>query len=125
MNRGLLLFAHGARDPDWARPFELVAQRVQQLRPDAVVRLGFLEFMRPSLAEAADSLLQLGCLSIDVMPLFLGQGGHVRKDLPLLLDALRRKQPQVGFTLHPAIGEMDSVIEAMALAAAGKLDGGL
>ena len=30
MKRGLLLFAHGARDPRWALPFEDVAARVRR-----------------------------------------------------------------------------------------------
>lgn len=121
MNRGLLLFAHGARDPQWAGPFERVTQRVKALQPQAHVRLGFLEFMQPDLALAAKELLDLGCDSVDVVPLFLGQGGHVRKDLPVLLERLRVAHAGVDFVLHPAVGELDAVIEAMARMAAGAL----
>jgi sirohydrochlorin cobaltochelatase len=55
---------------------------------------------------------------VHVLPLFLGAGGHVRKDVPELAAALRAAHPQVGFALHPAIGEHDAVIAAMAAAAA-------
>ena len=30
MPHGLILFAHGARDPRWAEPFEAVAARVRE-----------------------------------------------------------------------------------------------
>jgi sirohydrochlorin cobaltochelatase len=53
--------------------------------------------------------------------MFLGAGGHVRRDLPLLLDALRADWPAVTFTLHAAVGELASVTEAMAAAAAHTL----
>jgi sirohydrochlorin cobaltochelatase len=118
---GLILFAHGARDPRWAAPFEAVAARLRATHPAVAVRLAFLEFMTPSLAEAGAQLAAAGCDSVAVLPMFLGAGGHVRKDLPLLLDALRAAHPGVAFTLHAAIGEIDSVVAAMADAAAALL----
>ncbi len=121
MTSAVLLFAHGARDPRWAIPFEAVAARVRAQRPGCEVRLAFLEFMAPSIAEAGDDLAAQGCTQVQVVPLFLGAGGHVRKDLPALLDALRAAHPAVSFTLHPAVGELDAVIDAMAAAAAATL----
>lgn len=115
---GLLLFAHGARDPRWAEPFEAVAAQVRGQRPGMSVRLAFLEFMTPDLPAAAAALVAEGCREIDVLPLFLGAGGHVRKDLPALLQRLQAEHAGVQFRLHPAVGEMPSVIAAMAQAAA-------
>jgi sirohydrochlorin cobaltochelatase len=115
--QGLLLFAHGARDPRWAQPFEAVMHRIRALAPGRPVALAFLEFMLPTLAEAGEALVMAGCVHVEVVPLFLGAGGHVRKDLPELLDRLRAAHPNVQWVLQPAIGEDTSVIEAMALAA--------
>ena len=121
MTRGLLLFAHGARDPRWALPFEDVARRVAKREPGVSVRLAFLEFMAPGLVDAGHALAAEGCARVDVVPLFLGAGGHVRKDLPVLLDELRAAHPEVQWQLQRAIGEIDSVVDAMALAAAALL----
>jgi sirohydrochlorin cobaltochelatase len=117
MARGVLLFAHGARDPRWAVPFEAVAQRVRAADPALHVRLAFLEFIAPTLREAGDDLAREGCARVDVVPLFLGAGGHVRKDLPLLVAAMQDAHPQVRWRLQPAVGELDAVIAAMAQAA--------
>jgi sirohydrochlorin cobaltochelatase len=117
-DHAILLFAHGARDPRWAHPFEAVAQAVRRQRPGVAVQLAFLEFMTPSLVDAAESLLTEGVKDIAVVPLFLGAGGHVRKDLPGLLDELRTRHPHANFRLETAIGERQSVIEAMATAVA-------
>ena len=111
---GLILFAHGARDPRWAAPFEAVAARVRVHRPGAAVRLAYLEFMAPTLPEAGAELAAAGCVEVAVLPMFLGSGGHVRKDLPLLMQQMRAAQPGVAFTLHAAVGETDSVVAAMA-----------
>jgi len=118
---GLILFAHGARDPGWAAPFQAVAERVRAARPQALVRLAFLELMAPDIAAVADQLAVAGCQTIDIVPLFLGAGGHVRKDLPALLDGLRARHAGIVFTLHPAVGEAPVVIEAMAQAASQHL----
>jgi sirohydrochlorin cobaltochelatase len=104
--RGMLLFAHGARDPAWAVPFQAVD-----------VELAFLEFMAPDFSTAAQQLAGR-CASIDIVPLFLGAGGHVRRDLPVLVDAMRAAHPGVHWRLHPPVGELAPVIAAIAAAAA-------
>jgi sirohydrochlorin cobaltochelatase len=120
--RGLILFAHGARDPRWARPFEAVARRTRELQPQRPVVLAYLELMTPSLREAVTTMIDDGCSRIDVLPLFLGTGGHVRNDLPKLLAEIEASRPGVKLTLHIAAGETEMVIEAMARLAASTLD---
>lgn len=119
---GILLFAHGARDPNWALPFEAVANRMRTrpapgAEPSPAVTLAFLEFMSPDIATAGDELVAQGCTQVSVVPLFLGAGGHVRKDLPKLLDELAARHPGVSWRLCPAVGETDILIQGMADAA--------
>jgi sirohydrochlorin cobaltochelatase len=87
------------------------------------VALAFLEFMSPGLIEAGQTLAAAGCDSVEVVPLFLGTGGHVRKDLPALLDNLRLAHPQVSWSVQPSIGESPCVIAAMADAALAAIQG--
>ena len=122
MVQALVLFAHGARDPRWAEPFEAVAERVRAAAPDLPVVLAYLELMAPTLDEAVDCAVDGGATTVDIVPLFLGTGGHLRHDLPPLVDALRSVHPDVTIRLHAAIGEHAAVSAAMAraaLAAAG------
>jgi sirohydrochlorin cobaltochelatase len=117
MKQGLVLLAHGARDPAWAAPFEAVASRVRTRAPEVVVRLAFLELMQPPLATAGAELVGLGCTRVDVVPVFLGGGGHVRRDVPVQLAGLRAAHAGVTWTLHGALGETPRVIAALADAA--------
>jgi sirohydrochlorin cobaltochelatase len=116
--RGLLLFAHGARDAAWAVPFEAVLAQVRALRPEIQVALAYLELMPPNLATAAEELVRSGCRQVDVVPLFLGTGGHVRRDVPLLLQRLQTQHPGTSWRLRAPIGEHPAVIHAIACAAA-------
>jgi sirohydrochlorin cobaltochelatase len=121
---GLLLLAHGARDPAWARPFEAVAARCRAAATGPVA-LAYLELMAPEPAQAAAALAAQGCARVAIVPLFLGAGGHVRRDLPALAARLAAAHPAVRWQLHPAVGETAALVEAMAavaLAAAGSED---
>ena len=111
---GLLLFAHGARDPLWARPFEEVARRIADQRPAMPLALAYLEFMQPAIEEAADGLVRRGCKRIHVVPMFLGAGGHVRRDIPPLIERLRERHgAAIEWLLHPSLGDQDRVMQAM------------
>jgi sirohydrochlorin cobaltochelatase len=120
MNRsGILLFAHGARDAAWARPFETAADRLRErvAASGDEVMLAYLEFTSPTILEAGEALVRKGCGRVTVVPLFLGAGGHVRKDLPRLLEDLRHRHPDVRWTLSEAVGETDILIQALVDAA--------
>jgi sirohydrochlorin cobaltochelatase len=110
----IILFGHGARDPEWARPMERVRDMLRAAAPGLEVETAFLEFMQPGLVAAIDCLARGGARRITVVPMFLAQGGHVKKDLPALLEEARSLHPQCEVSLLPAVGEADRVIAAMA-----------
>ena len=113
-DRGLILFAHGARDPRWAEPFEQLLTRVRQREPAVPATLAFLEHMDPDLAAASRLLAGQGVARIRVVPLFFGRGGHLREDFPRILGEAQRAIPGVVFQIAPAAGEDAAVIEALA-----------
>ena len=110
VRKGIVLFAHGSRDPEWARPFERIAAALSK-REEFLVRIAYLELMQPSLDAAIAELVASGVASIRIVPLFFGAGGHVREDLPRLVAAAN---PPVQVTIDPPIGEQAEVVEAIA-----------
>jgi sirohydrochlorin cobaltochelatase len=121
--RGLILFAHGARDPRWAEPLERLRDRVVDAAPDTPVDLAFLEIMEPDLPTAAARLIATGCTGITIAPVFLGQGGHVRRDLAALVATLAERNPGIDVRCAEAAGEDDSVLDALARYCLGTLEG--
>lgn len=111
---GLVLFAHGARDPEWAEPFRAIAARVAATRPDLAVKLAFLEFQAPALADAITELVAAGHQRIRIAPLFMAQGGHLKNDVPKLLDGIRGSHPSLQLELLPAIGDVAELRGAIA-----------
>jgi sirohydrochlorin cobaltochelatase len=115
LKEGIVLFAHGSRDPEWSRPFESIASQLSQ---KFVVRVAYLDFTKPTLDEAVDALAAAGARSIRVVPLFLGSGGHVKEDLPKLMAVAAARHPGLKLALEKPIGEQPAVVAAIAEAIA-------
>jgi sirohydrochlorin cobaltochelatase len=113
LKAGIVLFAHGSRDREWARPFEQLAAGVSK-QVDGPVRLAYLELMRPSLDEAIAAIVREGVERIRVVPVFLGAGGHVKDDLPKLVADARAKHAGIAIELEAPIGEQPAVLDAIA-----------
>ena len=103
----IILFAHGARDPEWAAPFRRIAARLRQARPNLPVQLAFLELMQPALADAVAAMAAEGITRITLVPLFLAQGGHLKEDLPRLLEDICHSHPGITIDVTQAIGDSE------------------
>ena len=111
--RALVLFAHGARAASWAAPFERLRDLTQARLPDVRVSLAFLELREPRLPAEVARLAFDGVTQVTVVPVFLGQGGHLLRDLPLLVDQLKIDHPSVEVKVVGAVGEDPAVLDAM------------
>lgn len=121
MQRALILFAHGARDPRWAEPFRRLQQLAQTLSPDVTVSLAFLELMTPRLPELVEQLVQDGCDDVTVVPVFFGQGGHVLRDLPAMIEQIKGAHTGLKIRSAQAVGEDPEVLNAIARYCIGTL----
>lgn len=113
MKKALVLFAHGARAASWAAPFERLRDSSAARLPDCTVRLAFLELMEPKLPETVADLVAAGIDEVTIVPVFLGQGGHLQRDLPLLAEGLRAAHPGLRLNVAGAVGEDPGVLAAM------------
>lgn len=110
----IVLFAHGARDPEWAEPFHKMQRMIAARNPAIPVELAFLEIMQPSLPDAIAKLAGNGIKAITVIPIFFARGGHLKQDLPSLLDGIGKSNASVMIRVTPAIGEVDAILSAIA-----------
>jgi sirohydrochlorin cobaltochelatase len=102
---GVIVFAHGSRDPLWRLPVESVAQQIARGDASAAVSCAYLELCEPDMATAARLLVAQGATRVRVLPLFFGMGKHAREDLPVLMTELAAAHPQVTFEQLPTAGE--------------------
>lgn len=111
---GIILFAHGSRDPQWRTPIEAVATHIRTRQPNTLVSCAYLELCTPALPDAATDLIAAGARRIRIFPLFLGVGKHAREDLPLLVEQIRATHPDAVVELMATAGENPALIALMA-----------
>ena len=120
MKNALLLFAHGSRNPAWAREFETLRDEIKRLAPERMVALCYLELCEPNFAEGAQALIAQGATDIEVVPLFFAPGKHTVEDLPALVAEANAAHPQLRFVTRATLLEDAHMRAAIANAALGK-----
>jgi sirohydrochlorin cobaltochelatase len=116
--KGIILFGHGARNPEYIQPFKRIQAVVAAKQPTVPVEIGFLELTQPALETSIECLARRGVTQVKVVPIFFAPGRHVLKDLPQLLGNAMDRFPEIEFDVTACVGEVDAVIEAMACHAA-------
>jgi len=111
--KAIVLFGHGARDSRWREPFDRLVSLWRTQHSQVRVELAFLELMQPSLEESISVLAGDGATEVVVVPVFFGQGGHLRNDFPVLLSACQKKFPEIKLSATPAVGEDEAVLQAI------------
>ena len=111
MERGLVLLVHGSRDPEWVLPFEELAEQVRRESGGAMVALACLQFSGPTLEDALAALAERGVTRALVVPVFISARGHVLKDVPAAVAAVKKSHPRFEIEVSPALGELPEVRE--------------
>jgi sirohydrochlorin cobaltochelatase len=107
----LVIFAHGSPDIRWRLPFEELTASLTERHGADKVRLAYMEFVRPSLADVVREAAREGKLHLRVLPLFLAAGAHVAEDIAQQTADAQRSFPQVKIELLQPIGEHPRVKE--------------
>lgn len=118
----MILFGHGARDPEWRRPIDAVHRAVIERVPLGRVEIAFHEYLRPRLDEVVAALYAEGYREIVVVPVFIAQGGHLRREVPEVIETLQTRFRECRLTLEPAVGESVAVQGAIAAHCAALID---
>lgn len=131
---GLLLLAHGSRDPRAPVVADDVAKAVASRDPTLATAAAFIELSSPTPQEALDSLVSQGVRSAAIVPFLLSHAYHSKVDLPKVARAARERglSVRLGNVLGPdpllldavirRLGELGASYESVVLAAAGSSD---
>src|SRR3990170_2860118 len=90
---GVMVCGHGSRDDEAIGEFAAVAAGIARRLPQYPVESGFLEFARPMIRDGLDALRRRGVGRILAVPGMLFAAGHVKNDIPSVLNAYRAQPP--------------------------------
>jgi len=103
MTTCVLIVGHGSRREKSNEQFLEVVQGFAIRHPSYTVSFGYVELASPSLEEALKEAAKHH-KKVVVIPLFLFAAGHVKNDIPLMLNRVRPKFPNVEFLSTRALG---------------------
>ena len=108
----VVLCAHGTRRGDGADEFRAVAAAVRTLLPQYDVGYAFLELSEPPLSVVLDDLAATGQKRIVVIPCMLFTAGHVKSDIPHVIEVFEARYPEVEVIYGRTFGIDCRLIEA-------------
>lgn len=135
---GLLIIAHGSPAKPWNQSVLEQEQKVRAAfaddNPFATIKVVFMEFAEPNVADGLETLQGAGCNHIVAVPLMVAPSSHSHWDIPALLgiysdpeiekalrsEGARLVRPTVPVTLTTTLAESD-VIEQIMLKRARQL----
>ena len=118
----IIIFGHGSSVETANDAVRNVARSITDVGGFDLVEAAFLEQGRPDLADSVASVVSRGATRVVVVPYFLTLGLQLQRDLPGIVDRIRRIHPDVDIRVtqpldgHPALGEIlkERVLEALA-----------
>ena len=101
---GILLCGHGSRDTNAIREFTILAEMLDERLPNHDVDHGFLEFASPIIQTGLDALRDKGNTNIFALPGMLFAAGHVKNDIPAVLNTYMAQNSDVNISYGRELG---------------------
>jgi sirohydrochlorin cobaltochelatase len=92
---GVMVCGHGSRDDEAIAEFAAVAAGIARRLPQYPVASGFLEFAQPIIRDGLDKLRAGGVERILAIPGMLFAAGHVKNDIPSVLNDYTAQYPRI------------------------------
>jgi sirohydrochlorin ferrochelatase len=109
---GYIVFAHGSSIESANDAVRNVAAEMARRGGLEIVEPAFLEGGTPDLKAAVDALAER-VSRVVVVPYFLTLGLHLQRDLPRLIDAVKRAHPGVDISVTAPLDEHPAMVEAL------------
>jgi sirohydrochlorin ferrochelatase len=113
LRTGLLLIAHGSREPEANADLLYLVTQVRNRGCYTVVEAAFLELAEPNIIEGGMRCVGQGAKRVLLVPYFLSAGVHVRRDLALARQRLSELHPEVEFRLAEPLGRHPLLLEVV------------
>lgn len=111
INKLTILFSHGSKDPQWKAEMEALSAPAKHISGDVLT--AYMELCSPSLEEI---IVEKGADNIDhinLLPVFLATGKHLKYDIPSQVAALTEKYG-IPIDILPPIGHHPLLAKAIA-----------
>ncbi len=114
MKTAWIFVAHGSRESEAQAAFGDMIAQVAATQPQVRVVPAFFSLGEPDLVTQVARLVEDGVRRIAIVPVFLLDGVHVRRDIPSQVETLRHRWPEVEFHLEPSLQDDAGLVRLLA-----------
>jgi sirohydrochlorin ferrochelatase len=104
MPTAVLLIAHGSRHAPANNDLHHLSERIALRGDYPIVEAAFLELAEPDIPTGGGRCVARGATRVLMVPYFLAEGVHMRRDLTASRDELAARFTGIPFTLGSALG---------------------
>jgi precorrin-8X/cobalt-precorrin-8 methylmutase len=108
----ICLIGHGSRDPEGTQEFMTLSQKLRERKFCKIVESGFLEFSKPTAAEALSACQRNGVNNIILLPSILFSGEHTQRDVPRTVGEVFQNHPETNLFFAKPLATQSKVFEA-------------
>jgi sirohydrochlorin ferrochelatase len=110
---GYIVFAHGSSVESANQAVRDVTRELSRCAGMEIAEAAFLEGGQPDLAGAVQKLADRDIRHMVVIPYFLTLGLHLRRDLPRLVESVKRSHPGVHIEVREPLDGHPALIAAL------------
>ncbi|MFW6294720.1 MAG: sirohydrochlorin chelatase [Halanaerobium sp.] len=111
--KALVVVSHGSKRKESNQEFKDFIKKLNKVNSEGIeseytkIKGACLEFASPQLEIVIKNLIISGYEKIDIFPLFIFAGYHVREDIPQRMEELKNKYNQLEYKIleHPAAAD--------------------
>lgn len=107
----ICLIGHGSRDPEGVQEFLTLSQKLHESKFCNIIEPGFLEFAKPTAAEALSACKHSGAKNIIILPVILFSGEHTQRDVPRIAGEVFQDHPETNLFFAKPLATHPKVIE--------------
>jgi len=109
--KAVLIIAHGSKVKETNDIMVAYMAALKKREPDVLFSSCYLQLMAPNLDDAIDALYQEGVRDIKAFPFFLFNGNHIKEDIPMELDNIRKKYTDLKIDFLTNIGFDEKLVD--------------
>ncbi|WP_339044955.1 CbiX/SirB N-terminal domain-containing protein [Candidatus Zinderia endosymbiont of Aphrophora alni] len=91
LKKSLILLSHGSKNKNWIKIFKKIKKIIKLNINTINIYLAFLTKTKPNIYTVIKNNIKLKINKIIIIPIFLSNGLHIKKDLPKIIKKIKKK----------------------------------
>ncbi len=104
MKTAVIILGHGSRGGGNDAAVKRIVAATRESVSSDIVEYAYLQYTQPTPEEAVDRCIQQGAKKIVIVPYFMQAGVHVTRDIPALIEKMKKRHPTVDIGVTDYIG---------------------